>query len=84
MSNDVFDTVVEVIRRTFSAQDEQIDRDTVSFDIDGWDSLSQTNLLLEIERRFRIRVSCEDASELGNVGDLVDLVTAKLADAQRL
>lgn len=78
MSQDVFSAVAEIIRRTFSAQDEEIDRDTVSLDIDGWDSLSHTTLVLEIERRFRIRINGEEASELGNVGDLVDLVEAKL------
>lgn len=79
MSQSVFDTVADIIRRTFSAQNEDIDRETVSFDIDGWDSLSHTTLMLEIERRFRIRISPEDAGALGNVGDLVDMVEAKLA-----
>jgi acyl carrier protein len=79
VAEDVFNAVADIIRRTFSAQDEEIDRSTVSLDIDGWDSLSHARLMLEIERRFRIHISPGESAELGNVGHLVDLVEAKLA-----
>lgn len=82
MSDGVLATVADIIQRTFAAQDEEIDRSTVSFDIDGWDSLSHTTLMMEIERRFHIRIAPDESIALGNVGDLVDLVEAKLASGR--
>lgn len=78
MDDQVLQAVAEVIRRTFSAQGEAIDRSTVSFDIDGWDSLSHTTLMLAIERRFGVRIAPAEAAALGDAGELADLVRSKL------
>ena len=83
MDDQVLQAVAEVIRRTFSAQGEAIDRSTVSFDIDGWDSLSHTTLVLAVERRFGIRIGPAEAAALGDVGELSDLVEAKLQGRAR-
>ena len=51
---------------------------TCAADIKNWDSLNNVKLLIHLEKRFRIRFNGFEASSLQNVGELVDLIAAKL------
>ena len=51
---------------------------TCAVDIESWNSLNNVKLLIHLERRFKIRFSGVEASSLQNVGELVDLIAAKL------
>ena len=51
---------------------------TCAVDIKSWDSLNNVKLLIQLEKRFNIRFAGFEASTLQNVGDLVDLIAAKL------
>jgi acyl carrier protein len=46
--------------------------------VDGWDSLAHVRLLLTAERKFGIRINAAEAGKLKNVGDLLDLLHAKV------
>jgi acyl carrier protein len=75
MSKDeIMAEVAGIIRRTFRQPDVEITRDTVALDVDGWDSLSHTMLILEVEKRFGVRLPPERVFDLEDVGELVDLV----------
>jgi acyl carrier protein len=72
--------VAELIRLTFGAdQAVPVTRETVSFDIDGWDSLSHATLMIMIQRKFEVQISEDDSNVISNVGDLVDQLAEKLA-----
>ena len=66
--------VAAIIRQTFHQPKAEVSRDTVALDIDGWDSLSQTMLVLEIEKRFAVRLPTDRVYDLADVGELVDLI----------
>ncbi|MDD2862739.1 MAG: acyl carrier protein [Acidiphilium sp.] len=48
-------------------------------DVPGWDSYKQVNILIAVEERFGVKFRSREIDRLGNVGDLVGLVRAKLA-----
>jgi acyl carrier protein len=48
------------------------------------DSLGLTVLAVELENRFRIRLSPEDSAEVSTVGDLARLVAARAAQGGSL
>jgi acyl carrier protein len=48
-------------------------------EVDGWDSLGNVRLFLEIERAFTIRFSAGEISSLKNVGQLVELIDKRRA-----
>lgn len=73
-SNEILAQVAAIVRDTLGCGDVKIDRSTQAFDIRGWDSLSQTMILLRIESEFNISVPIDEAMQLANVGELVDLV----------
>jgi acyl carrier protein len=46
----------------------------------GLDSVDVVSIVSQIERRFRIRLSQQDLEKLVTVGDVLDLLQAKLAE----
>jgi acyl carrier protein len=51
---------------------------TVADDVADWDSINHVRLLIAIERELGFRFTSEEPAGLSNVGQLVDLVQAKL------
>lgn len=47
----------------------------------GLDSVDVVGLVMRIEQSFRVRLSSEELAEVRRVGDLLDLLEAKLAAA---
>ena len=48
-------------------------------DVEGWDSLSHIDLIVAVEKEFRIRLTTAEVRSLNNVGDFMTLVAAKAA-----
>jgi acyl carrier protein len=68
-----------IFRDVFDNDSLVITRATHAGDIPDWDSLAQINLLVAIEKDFRINVSLEDMATLNNVGDMLDLIRTSAA-----
>ena len=78
MENDeIMARVAAIIRRQFSTAEASVSRETTALDVDGWDSLSHTILMVKIEKEFAVRFSSEELFSLRNVGELVDLIRQK-------
>ena len=45
--------------------------------IKNWDSLAHINIILNIERMFKIKFKVSEIAELKNVGEMVDLIVKK-------
>ena len=68
-----------IFREVFDDASIVLTRNTTANDIDGWDSLTHMNLVMSVERRFKIRFALGELPSLRNVGDLADLTEKKLA-----
>lgn len=78
-SDDLFLRVARVVRSTFNVgEDEPIVPETTSADIDGWDSLAHSILVMGIEDEFGIDLPLDRAFDLPNVGALAGLVEETL------
>ena len=67
-----------ILRRVFSNPILTITRSTTAGDVPGWDSLSNLFLSMEIEAEFGCDITGDDIGRLGDIGELVDLLLAKL------
>ena len=65
--------VANTIEETFMVDATEVTRDTVAIDISGWDSLSHTILLSNIEDQLDQTLDLEEL-DFKNVGDLVDFI----------
>ena len=52
--------------------------ETTANDVDGWDSLSHTLMIVETEKHFKIRFKLKELLSFRNVGDMVTAIQSKL------
>lgn len=67
-----------VILRTLDLKDCSINDETTADQVPGWDSLNHINVILSIEREYKIRLKGHEVFKLKNIGDLQKLVDSKL------
>jgi acyl carrier protein len=74
---EVFEVVRSALAEALELPEEEISEGSrFKEDLEA-DSLDLVELLLEMEKRYRFRVSDEEATEILTVGDAVDLILAK-------
>ncbi len=52
--------------------------ETTAKDVKGWDSLTHIQLVVAIEKKFKIRFASSEIANFKNIGDLVSTVVKKL------
>ncbi len=67
-----------VAAQTFNCRESDFGEATVAPDIRGWDSLSHTVFIMNVEQEFGIEFPLETISSLGNVSDLVMAISELL------
>lgn len=75
--NDVMTRLTGVFRSVFANETLTLSRATTAQDVDGWDSLMHINLIVAIEREFKMRFTTREITGLRNFGDLMDLIARK-------
>jgi acyl carrier protein len=73
----VLDRLTAVLRDVFDNDEVVATPDLTAQKVDGWDSLGNIRLFLEIERVFSIRFSAMETTSLKNVGELVAVIEKK-------
>jgi acyl carrier protein len=71
---DVFVKLKTLIADFFGTDADALTPDSSAADVDGWDSIGHTMLILEIERAFNVRLTDQAASQVSNVSELAELV----------
>lgn len=78
--SEAFDRISDVVKATFPAA-TRVDPATTSADVEGWDSLSYSILIMNVEEAFGIELPVDRIYELDDLGALSRLVVEQL-DAQ--
>ena len=73
--------VRDVIVRVLGNDDVVLEPSTTAGDVEGWDSVSNIEVLVALEREFGIRFNTGEMAALANVGQLVALIATRLGDA---
>jgi acyl carrier protein len=80
---DQFESLQELFRTVFGDRSLNITPDMTANDVDGWDSLSHTNLITAVELKFKVRFTAKELLTLNNIGDLQRLLAAKTEGGSR-
>lgn len=65
------EAIRRVIAETFAVAPEAVPDEASAEDVDGWDSLSHTVLMIRLQNAFRVRIPESLAAEATNVGALI-------------
>ncbi len=68
----------ELMRDVFMDPSIEIDASSTALDVPGWDSLSHTLLMLEMESAFGVQLDLEWVAQCENVGQLMAHVEAQM------
>ncbi len=79
VSSAIKDRVQQVFQNLFDDTLLIIDSDTTADDIEEWDSLTHIDLIVAIEKEFKIKFSTAEVTGMKNVGDLLNLIERKTA-----
>lgn len=77
--NEILARVQEIFRDILDEESIILTRETTANDVDEWDSLSHIQLIVAIEKSFKIKFSSREILSWKDVGEMVDNINSKLA-----
>ena len=75
--DEVFSKVQMIFRDIFDSTTLTISREMNASHVEDWDSLAQINLIVAMEKEFRLKFSLIEMQAVENVGDMLDLIGKK-------
>ncbi len=73
----VMEELLEIFRDIFDDETLELRDSTNAEDIEDWDSLAQINLIVAIEKSFKIKFMLGELDNLKNVGEMITLIEKK-------
>ena len=75
---EVFAKVTEIFKEVFDDEDLVISDATNSDDIEDWDSLEHIQLIVGMEKEFKVKFDIKTVNSLENVGQMIDLIVSMI------
>jgi acyl carrier protein len=76
---EVLGDVTMIFRDVLNKEDIHLKYETTAKDVEGWDSLSHIELVVAVEKHFKIKFNFTELQKFKNVGEMCDNIVAKLA-----
>jgi acyl carrier protein len=77
-TDEIIEQVNEIFVEVLENQAIRINRETTAADVPEWDSLNHIMLVVEIEKKFKIRFSSGEVGGFRNVGEMCEAIRAKM------
>jgi len=74
----ILDRLVAVFRETLDDPELELNRETTAEDVEDWDSVSNIQLMVSVERSFGLKLRTGEIAGLRNVGELADVIARRL------
>ena len=75
--SEIYDKLNEIFRDVLDNDEIELKDETVADDIEEWTSLTHIQLIVEIEKAFKLRFISEEILEWNNVGEMDEYIVAK-------
>ena len=76
--DEIYAGITDVFQKQLKAPDLVVFPAMTAGDVKGWDSLTHIRLILAVEKKFGVKFRTSEVSSFRNVGDLAEMVRAKL------
>jgi acyl carrier protein len=75
MSNEqLLDQITQIFRSIFKDNSIVINEVTSAYDIDDWDSLNNIQIVIAVEKHFKVRFKSSEIRSWKNVGEMVNSI----------
>jgi acyl carrier protein len=78
-TNEIVSRLTPIFRDVFSDDTLVVSEGMTAADVPTWDSLSNINMIIAVEKAFGVKFSIKDVRSLKNVGELFELIKRKAA-----
>lgn len=69
--------VQNIFQDVLDNEDIELSNETTAEDVEEWDSLSHIQLIVAIEKHFKIKFTSREILSWKNVGEMIDSIAAK-------
>ena len=78
-TNEIVSRLTPIFRDVFNDDALVVSEGMTAADVPTWDSLSNINMIIAVEKSFGVKFSIKDVRSLKNVGELLALIKRKAA-----
>lgn len=75
--NEIMAEVQEIFRDVLDNEDIVLAPETMADDIEEWDSLTHIQLIVAIEKHFKVKFTSKEILSWKNVGEMIDCISTK-------
>lgn len=76
---EVLNQATEIFKDTLDNDDIRLSPETTADDIEEWDSLSHIQLIVALEKHFKIKFTTAEITSYKNVGQMAESISKKLS-----
>ncbi|HTA42715.1 MAG TPA: acyl carrier protein [Bryobacteraceae bacterium] len=76
---EIMEALTAVFREVLDEPALTLREDTTADDVASWDSLNHIDLIVAVERKFKVKFTTREIASLRNVGELATLIQQKPA-----
>jgi len=76
---EILQKVQEIFRDVLDNDDIELTGETSADDVEDWDSLTHIQLIVAVEKEFKIKFNSKEILSWRNVGEMIDCILQKKA-----
>ena len=76
--NEILNQVQEIFRDVLDNEDIILTNETTANDVEEWDSLSHIQLIVAIEKNFKLKFTSLEIMKWKNVGEMIDSIYQRI------
>lgn len=74
---DILKTLTEIFIDVLDTENITLTEQTTANDIEDWDSLSHIQIVVAVEKKFKIRFASQEIQNWKNVGEIITSIQSK-------
>ena len=75
---DIFSQIQTIFEDILDDEAITLGETTTADDVEGWDSLTHIQLVVAVEKHFKVKFKSKEILSWKNVGEMVDCIASKL------